>query len=330
VGPELGCRTLDKLDLFLLPVVLLLRLSLLFYALLFTALRLLLWLYDYCFHQGFSHGLQSELLRSSAYVAFLLHRLAMLVIYWLHVLFGWILAPAYYFWLVISFWPRFYWQLFHPSAKGRSVWSILTDPEDQFSVSCKLKNLNPAGWIRPLWSKYMVFSTYQVDGAYAHLNQNQNKEVAESLIESAGPALPRAWDPLRLAIPYEYLSARLFQPHDCYLAKLLMILLLLGLYTVPLVRGATHLAFLHTSTLLGDSASTITSRIVLATTPQPREGNARYSLILTGYHSSLITLLRASFAMNGPSSLELFDRKITRLKQFRLLSRKNVMPGRFD
>ena len=103
MGPELGCRTLDKLDLLLIPVVLLLRLSLLFYALLSTALRLLLWLYDYCFHQGISHGLQSELLRSSAYIAFLLHCLAMLVIYWLHVIFGWILAPVYYFWIVFLF-----------------------------------------------------------------------------------------------------------------------------------------------------------------------------------------------------------------------------------
>ena len=203
MGPELGCRMLDKIDLLLIPAVLLLRLSLLFYALLSMALRLLLLLYDYCFHQGLSRGLQLELLRSSAYVAFLLHRLAMLVIYWLHVIFGWFLAPVYYSWMVISFWPRFYWRLFRPSAKGRLEWSILTDPEDQFSDSRKLKNLNPAGWIRPLWSKYMVFLTYQVHGAYAHLNQNQNKEVAESLVESAGPALPRAWDPLQLAIPYE-------------------------------------------------------------------------------------------------------------------------------
>jgi hypothetical protein len=121
---------------------------------------------------------------------YLLLCLVMLVIYWLHKIPGWILAPVYYFWMVISFWLQFYWRLFRPSAKGHSVWSILTDPEDQFSISCKLKNLNLAGWIRHLWSKYMVFSTYQVHGAYAHLNQNQNKEVAESLIESAGPALP--------------------------------------------------------------------------------------------------------------------------------------------
>ena len=151
MGPELGCRTLDKLDLFLIPVVLLLRLSLLFYALLSTALRLLLWLYDYCFHQGLLLGLQSELLRSSVYVAFLLLCLAMLVIYWLHIIFGWILVPVYYLWQAISFWPRFFWHLVGTKAKGRSVWSILTDPEDKYSTACKRKNCHPAGWIHPLW-----------------------------------------------------------------------------------------------------------------------------------------------------------------------------------
>ena len=81
MGPELSRRTLDKLDIFLLPIVLLLRLSLLFYALLFLAQSLLLWLHDFCFNQGIMHVLQSELLRSSAYVAYLILHLAMLVMY---------------------------------------------------------------------------------------------------------------------------------------------------------------------------------------------------------------------------------------------------------
>jgi len=158
-------------------------------------LRLLLWLYDYCFHQGLSHGLQLELLRSSAYVAFLLLRMAMLVIYWLHIIFGWILVPAYYLWQAISFWPRFFWHLVGTKAKGRSVWSILPDPEDKYSTARKLKNCHPAGWIRPLWSRYMVFTTYQVHGAYAHLHQHRNAAVEESITESAGPVLTRVWDP---------------------------------------------------------------------------------------------------------------------------------------
>ena len=103
----------------------------------------------------------------------------------------------------------------------------------------------------------MVFTTYQVHGAYAHLHQHRNAAVEESIKESAGPVLTRV------------LLARVPKPPDCYLAKLLTILLLLGLYTVPLVRGATHLAFLRTRTLIEDSDLTVTSRIALATTPRP-------------------------------------------------------------
>ena len=71
--------------------------SLLFLALLFPALRLLLWLYNFCFNQAILHGLQFELLRSLSYVAYLLLCLVMLVIYWLHTILGWILAPVHYF-----------------------------------------------------------------------------------------------------------------------------------------------------------------------------------------------------------------------------------------
>ena len=181
----------------------------------------------------------------------------MLVIYRLHEIIGWILTPVYYLWMALSFWLQFSWYLFGKQAKGRSVWSILTNPKDQSSKACKLRNQNPAGWIHPLWSRYMVLMTYQVHIAYAHLYQHQDKDVKRSIVELAGPALPGAWDPLQLAIPYKYLSARVCKPPDCYLAKLLTILLRLGLYAVPLVRGATYLSCLRIRTLLRDSAATV-------------------------------------------------------------------------
>ena len=193
----------------------------------------------------------------------------MLVLYWLPVIFGWSLAPAYYLWKVISFWPRFFRHLFGTKAKGRSVWSILTDPEDKSSTARKLTNCKPAGLIRPLWLRYMVFTTYQVHGAYAHLHQHWNEDIEESIVESVGPVLPRAWDPLRLAIPYEYLSSRVCKPPDCSLAKLLTILLLLGLYSVPLLRGTLYLSCLRLRTLFRVGAASVTSRIALATMPPP-------------------------------------------------------------
>jgi len=269
VGPELGCRTLDKLDLLLFPIVLLLRLSLLLYALLFSALRLFVSIYDACFNQAVAHGLQSELYRSLVFVTYLILRLVMLFLYWFHIFLGWILAPGYYFWKAISFWPRFFWHLFGIQAKGRSVWSILTDPEDKSSTARRLVHCDLPGKIRPLWSRYLVFTTYQVHGAFAHLHQHRNEDVEACIVESAGPALPHSWDPLRLTIPYEYLSARVPRPPDCYLAKLLAILLLLGLYSVPLVRGTAHISCLRLRALLTDSADTVRTRIALATTPRP-------------------------------------------------------------
>ena len=88
---------------------------------------------------------------------------------------------------------------------------------------------------------------------------------------------PRAWDPLRLAIPYEYLPARIFKPPDCSLAKLLTILLLLGLYSVPLCRGALYLSSMHVRTLLGASTASVFSCIALITIPRSRAGNAPVS-----------------------------------------------------
>ncbi len=162
------------------------------------------------------------------------------------------------------------------------MWSILTDPENKSSTVRKLTNCNPAGLIRPLWSRYMVFTTYQVHGAYAHLHQHWNKDVEKCIIESIGPVLPRAWDPLRLAIPNEYLLARVFKPPDCSLTKLLTILLLLGLYSVPLVRGTLHLSCLRLHTLFRVGAESVTSCIALATTLPPRAGNAPVSFDTDG------------------------------------------------
>jgi hypothetical protein len=69
-------------------------------------------------------------------------------------------------WRGICFWPRLYFDLFGPGAQGRSLFAIIFDPENEKSTLRKMKNQKPAGTIRPLWSKFLVFSTYQVHGAY--------------------------------------------------------------------------------------------------------------------------------------------------------------------
>ena len=60
-----------------------------------------------------------------------------------------------------------------------------------------------------------------------------------------GPSLPLIWDPLRLTIPYQYLSARLFKPPDCYFGRWITIISLILIYLVPLCRGAAYLTYLR-------------------------------------------------------------------------------------
>ncbi len=93
---------------------------------------------------------------------------------------------------------RLYYLFFNLKARGCSLWLILTDPEDKSSTRRKkLKNFKPVGTICPLWSRFLIFLSYQVYNAYAHLIQANNKEAMESIASVSGPSLPRIWDPLR-------------------------------------------------------------------------------------------------------------------------------------
>ncbi len=82
---------------------------------------------------------------------------------------------------------------------------------------------------------------YQVHGTYAHLYQAHHKDVAEA---TAGSPLPRVWASLWLAIPYMVLMRWLFKPPDSYLARLAMLALVIGIYTVPLTCAAMYLPYL--------------------------------------------------------------------------------------
>ncbi len=62
--------------------------------------------------------------------------------------------------------------------------------------------------------------------------------------EASGPPLQQIWDPLRLAIPYCWISQALLKPPDCCLASLVTISLLVIAYSVPLAQGVLHLTHL--------------------------------------------------------------------------------------
>ena len=217
MGPGSGIRTFDKIDFIILPIVLLLRVSLSFQRLICCFARISHHLYGYFFDQGSPVGLHLEVLPTLRYILYILMHLA---IFGLGALQGFVqvmLSFPVLLWRGICFWPRLYFELFGPGAQGRLLFAIIFDPENETSKLRKMKNQKPAGTIRPLWSKFLVFSTYQVHGAYAHLFQKNNCEVLEPIAQASGPATPRVWNPLLLAIPYQFLEKRRFKPPDCQL-----------------------------------------------------------------------------------------------------------------
>ncbi len=239
----MGHRTVDKVDILFIPLVLCLRMSLLVFALSSRLVTLTSFAYSYAFDQGCSSGgLFQEALSSASYLAYVSLRIIMLVIYWLSEATTLLTRFPCLLWQALLYWPKFYYTLFRLSAKGRSVWQMITDPKDANSKSLKTKNFDSPTRIRPLWSRFLVFSSYQVHGAYAHLHQANHEEVADA---TSGPTLPRIWDPLRLAIPYTIAQRQLFKPPDCYLARFASLAIIVAVYTAPLTRAILYIIYLR-------------------------------------------------------------------------------------
>lgn len=147
MGPESGIRTFDKLDTILLPIVLLLRVSLLFYRLLRFFMKLSSLLYGYFFDQGSPLGAHLEVIPTLGYITHVLIHLAIFVLVKLHGIVQAIALFTVTLWRGVCFWPRLYFALFRPSARGRSIFAIILDPEDKRSKLKKLKNDKPTGTI---------------------------------------------------------------------------------------------------------------------------------------------------------------------------------------
>jgi hypothetical protein len=218
MGPDLGSREVDKVDLFIFPIVLLLQISLLVLGLLQFSIKIFLQGYNYVFSHGHQQGIYQEI---SAHG--LLHSLfdnQDFDVYIISSPKSFTINPC----ISIQSMARdlllakIILLALHTRARGWSLWLILTDPEDRSSTwRKKLKNLKPKGAICPLYSRFLVFSSYQVYGAYAHLMQANNKEAMESIASASGPSLPKTWDSLQIAISYNYLALVLFEPPDCSL-----------------------------------------------------------------------------------------------------------------
>ena len=88
-------------------------------------------------------------------------------------------------------------------------------------------------------AKFICFSSYQVQGAYTHLNQRHEKDLDEAV--SAATTLVLYNDPLRLAVPYVYLLEMLPKPPNGLLKSNLSLTLILIVYLYPIFWGLTRL-----------------------------------------------------------------------------------------
>ena len=97
------------------------------------------------------------------------------------------------------FWPKFYYCLFKPDKNRGTIWEIITSPVPPDGH----KYSKQSNRITCLNSTFSCFSSYQVQGAYVHLNQRHEKDLDEAVV--ATTTLVYYNDPLRLAVPYVYL-----------------------------------------------------------------------------------------------------------------------------
>ena len=106
------------------------------------------------------------------------------------------------------FWPKFYYCLFKPDKNRGTIWEIITFSVPPYSRKASKKSNR----IPCLNATFSCFSPYQVQGAYAHLNQRHEKYIDEAV--AAATTLVYYNDPLRLAVPYVYILEMPTEPPD--------------------------------------------------------------------------------------------------------------------
>jgi hypothetical protein len=147
MGPERGSRTFDKLEFILFPLVLLLRVSLRILALARHLLCLFHCFYNYFFNQALICGVHHKVLPTFSFISNFGIKFIMSLLYWMHSITSFLLCFPFELCQGLLFWPQLFHSLYNPTPDGRSIWKILTDPEDVTSTWIKMKNLPSAGII---------------------------------------------------------------------------------------------------------------------------------------------------------------------------------------
>ncbi len=118
-------------------------------------------------------------------------RPTLFLLYWTHCFANTFLCGPMIVCNTLMFWSRFYNNLFGAQLTGCSILTILFNPEGGglFNRPCLWNAISQANCICPIWSKFNVFSSYQVHGAYAHLHQSSGDDVSLAIEAASGPPL---------------------------------------------------------------------------------------------------------------------------------------------
>ena len=133
------------------------------------------------------------------------------------------------------FWPKFYYCLFKPDRNRLTILEIRNSPVPPEGR----KDSNQSNRIPRLNATLCCFSSYQVQGAYDHLNQRHEKYLDEAV--AAATTLVFYNDPLHLEVLYVYFLEMLTEPPDVLLKSIFSLTLILIVYMYPILRGFTRL-----------------------------------------------------------------------------------------
>ena len=199
---------MDILDYILLPCIYVLRTA-------FTFIPLVIPMIFYLFF--------SSMFTFIAFEDYVIRRILLTVIKLLYYSSTYTFRFAQTTWLAFSFWPRFYWHLFGPSSKGRSVSDILfhtyTPP-----VSRQNENLWKIHTDKQLTChRYdLLLSTgIQVRGTNQHHAQPLNQQFVSAY--NAATSYTPIHDPFRLVKLHDHIRSGLTSPPDCIVTRLLVI-----------------------------------------------------------------------------------------------------------
>ena len=143
-------------------------------------------------------------------------------------------------WLAISFWPKFYWEMFGPNSRGPSIWHVISTahvPPPQLQQDVYLERHK----LSVLPEKYQVHTnTVQVSGANTYLQQSGSQDLARAV--NAATKYEPATDPLYLSIAYNrILKMRPDIPEDDTFLHILSFISISMIYTIFITRGLVRL-----------------------------------------------------------------------------------------